>query len=68
MSRSFNEKSLRIQKIIRNNPEMTDDQIAKKIGMDNKVGRERVKKERSKSGKIGYIGESNIGDIDNQCY
>ena len=51
----MNAKSLRIQKIIKNNPEMTDSQIAKKIGMDNEAGRERVKKERSKGVKMKIL-------------
>jgi DNA-binding Lrp family transcriptional regulator len=42
------DKTLRIQKIMLKHPEMTDAQIARKIGMDSPEGRERVAKERPK--------------------
>lgn len=42
------DKSLRIQKLMAKHPEMTDAQIARKIGMDSPEGRERVSKERPK--------------------
>jgi hypothetical protein len=42
------DKSLRIQKLIAKHPEMTDAQIARKIGMDSPEGRARVAKERPK--------------------
>jgi hypothetical protein len=42
------DKSLRIQKLIAKHPEMTDAQVARKIGMDSPEGRERVSKERPK--------------------
>ena len=38
--------TLRIRKIMRNNPDMTDAQIARKIGRDDVAGRERVQRER----------------------
>jgi hypothetical protein len=40
------DKTLRIQKLMAKHPEMTDAQIARKIGMDSPEGRERVAKER----------------------
>ena len=42
------DKTLRIQKLMRENPQMTDAQIARKIGMDSPEGRARVAKERPK--------------------
>jgi hypothetical protein len=45
------DKSLRIQKLIAKHPEMTDAQIARKIGMDSPEGRARVAKERPKQEK-----------------
>ena len=62
--RQPSDKSLRIRKIIEKHPEMSDSEIARKIGMDNEAGKERVRKERP---KIGYIREIDIGDIDSQC-
>jgi hypothetical protein len=40
------DKSKRIQKMITEHPEMTDEQIARKIGMPNMYGKERVRRER----------------------
>ena len=42
------DKTLRIQKLMAKHPEMTDAQIARKIGMDSPEGRDRVAKERPK--------------------
>ena len=42
--------TLRIREIMRNNPDMTDAQIARKIGRDDAAGRERVAKERLDTG------------------
>jgi hypothetical protein len=44
--REMNETSLRIQKLIQNNPQMTNTQIAKKIGRSGPFAEERVEKER----------------------
>lgn len=40
----------RIRKMLLRHPEMTDAQVARKIGRDNQEGRDRVAKERKASG------------------
>ena len=46
MIRSMTDKSKRIRKMIDGHPEMTDVQIARKIGMPDSFGEVRVRRER----------------------
>ena len=52
------DKSLRIRKLITRHPDMTDRQVARKIGMDSEDGEERVRKERGNA-------QISIDDFDN---
>lgn len=52
----MNETSLRIQKLIRNNPEMTNAQIARKIGREGPYAEERVERERK--GGSTHVGQT----------
>ena len=57
-----NETTLRIRKVMRNNPDMTNEQIARKIGRDTPEGRERVAKERK------HRESERIDDIRAECH
>jgi hypothetical protein len=60
------DKSKRIRKMITEHPEMTDEQIARKIGMPNMYGRERVRRERyiMDRQKAGNYPPRILGDFD----
>ena len=44
----MNQTEERIKKLIRNNPMMSDKEVARKIGRDNEEGRDRVREVREK--------------------
>ncbi len=63
----MNDTTLRIRKLMRKNPEMTDEQISRKIGREGLDGQLRVRKERRALGVAAERAGCDCGGIFDMC-